>query len=111
LACSGRHGTILTGAPGVFGEQFHGRHVRRTPNPGVVVENAGKQNWWPTHRDLAAWQVQIFDAIGTRSTAACWTFLNQLAEPNYGPNGCAPSSADYHQDDGAGPDHQTSHQK
>jgi hypothetical protein len=81
-----------------FIDRARQRHLRRTPNPGVLLEQAEGQNWkyGPHHRDMEAWQVQIFDAFGTRSASACRVFLDQLAElcmgdPDYGPNGWCPN--------------------
>jgi hypothetical protein len=80
-----------------FIEEARARHLRRPPNPGVVVENAGPQRWrfGSPHRELDPWQIQIVDAFGTRSALAAQVFLDQLAtlcmgEPSYGPNGWQP---------------------
>lgn len=73
------------------------RHEKRPPNPGVKIEDAGRQRWrfGATHGDFEAWELQVYDAFGTRSEAACHTFLSQLAalcmgEPDYGPIGWTP---------------------
>lgn len=80
-----------------FIETARKRHMRRPPNPGVRIEQEGKQGWkfGSMHRDLEAWEIQIFDAFGTRSQSTVWTFLNQLTllcygQPDYGPMGWTP---------------------
>ena len=84
-----------------FIDKARARHMKRPPNPGVMVEQANGDNWkfGPVYRDREAWEVQLFDAFGTRSGSACQAFLNQLAalcmgDPNYGPIGWAPNEAE-----------------
>jgi hypothetical protein len=58
-------------------------HKTRPASPGVrVYPDPKNPNGWmldSPHRDLAAWEVQICEAFGTRSHALLWTFLDQLA--------------------------------
>lgn len=59
------------------------RHKRRHANPGVAVELAkstGAYTVTSPHRDRAAWEAMICDALGTRSESTARTFLVQLTE-------------------------------
>lgn len=64
-----------------FVDKARERHKRRPPHPGVEVVDAGGGRWTfgAPHRDFEEWEVQIFDAFGTRSKSACLFFLEQLS--------------------------------
>ena len=81
-----------------FVEKATKRHFRRPPNPGIVVEPGEGQSWTygPHHQDRDAWEVQLFDAFGTRSVSALRCFLDHLSalcmgDGNYGPKGWQPN--------------------
>ena len=65
-----------------FIDTARARHMKRPPNPGVVVEGSESAglSFAANHRDREAWEVQIADSFGTRSGSVCETFLDQLAE-------------------------------
>ena len=55
------------------------RMGRRPPSPGVQIEKIGHRvEHTSPHTDLAAWEVQICDAFGTRSWSTMRVFLRQL---------------------------------
>jgi hypothetical protein len=55
------------------------RTQRRPLSPGVLYEQDG-EHFHPTapHNDIGLWELQIFDAFGTRSRSVVKTFLEQL---------------------------------
>lgn len=55
------------------------RALKRPLSPGIIYEQAG-EHFSPTapHSDLGRWELQIFDAFGTRSRSIVLTFLHQL---------------------------------
>jgi len=60
------------------------RHARRSVGPGVsvAVEPAGDAAYIlaSPHRDNAAWEAMVCDALGTRSASTAQTFLYHLTE-------------------------------
>ena len=59
------------------------RHRQRLLNPGVAVEvvKVGEPYVLSSpHRDNAAWEAMVCDALGTRSVSTAQTFLYQLTE-------------------------------
>ena len=48
--------------------------------PGIILEPAGfdKEHWTSPHSDTGLWQLQLADALGTRSRAVIITFMAQL---------------------------------
>ena len=54
-------------------------HARPLP-PGIILEPAGfdKEHWTSPHSDADLWELQLADALGTRSRAVIITFLAQL---------------------------------
>lgn len=60
------------------------RHARRSVGPGVAVAvepNGGAAYVLASpHRDTAAWEAMVCDALGTRSASTAQTFLYQLTD-------------------------------
>jgi len=57
-----------------------GARVQKRPlSPGILYEQEG-EHFYPTapHNDIGLWELQIFDAFGTRSRSIVMTFLEQL---------------------------------
>ena len=64
-------------------EKARARHERRHASPGVEVaveRVTGAYTLSSPHSDQDAWEVMVFDAIGTRSKATATVFLTQLTE-------------------------------
>lgn len=55
------------------------RTFKRPVSPGIMYEQVGEY-FYPTapHSDIGLWELQIFDAFGTRSRSIVLTFLAQL---------------------------------
>jgi hypothetical protein len=55
------------------------RALRRPLSPGVLYEQEG-EHFHPTapHNDTGLWELQIFDAFGTRSRSVVMTFIEHL---------------------------------
>lgn len=55
------------------------RAQKRPLSPGIIYEQEG-EHFSPTapHSDIGLWELQIFDAFGTRSRSIVKTFLEQL---------------------------------
>ena len=56
------------------------RAFARPYPPGIILEPAGfdKEHWTSPHNDVGLWQLQLADALGTRSRAVVITFISQL---------------------------------
>ena len=62
-----------------FVDEARERHKSRPVSPGVeVVRTAESYRLESPYRDLEAWEVQIADALGTRSHSTVCFFLDQL---------------------------------
>lgn len=55
------------------------RAKERPLSPGIIYEQEG-EHFYPSapHSDVGLWELQIFDAFGTRSRSIVMTFLEQL---------------------------------
>ena len=63
-----------------WGKTAEARLYSRPIPPGIILEPAGVrgEHWTSPHNDVALWQAQLADALGTRSRAVVITFMAQL---------------------------------
>ena len=63
-----------------WGKKAEARLYTRPIPPGIILEPAGVrgEHWTSPHSDVALWQAQLADALGTRSRAVVITFMAQL---------------------------------